>query len=314
MKSVSVKEGDSVTLDTGFKEESDVITWWFKSSLIVESDENGTYTDDETFGDRLELNYETGSLTINNMTTSDSGNYHLEINHNNRTLSKMFIVTVHVFGADEDGVKRVSVKEGDSVTLNTGFKEDFNHINWLFGDSYSFIAKSDGDEISYTGDERFRDRLELNDQTGSLTINNTRITDSGIYKVEINHGNTVTFMVNVCGSFYPYPGLSPGAKAGIGVVILLLVLYIAAVLYYHHKLSKRRMQNHEENTIFVKEGNHATLNPDTEIKSDDVNMWMFEDQDSVIAQMTGPSRETFDGPDGRFSDGLKLDEKTGSLS
>ncbi|CAM4659290.1 unnamed protein product [Leuciscus chuanchicus] len=43
-------------------------------------------------------------------------------------------------------------------------------------------------------------------------------------------------------------------------------------------------------------------------------MWMFGDQDNLIAQLTVRSRETFDGADGRFRDRLKLDKKTGSLT
>ncbi|KAL0161504.1 hypothetical protein M9458_045229, partial [Cirrhinus mrigala] len=40
--------------------------------------------------------------------------------------------------------------------------------------------------ISDDPDGRFRDRLKLNNQTGSLTITNTRTTDSGLYELKIN--------------------------------------------------------------------------------------------------------------------------------
>ncbi|XP_067261160.1 uncharacterized protein [Chanodichthys erythropterus] len=178
VKSVSVMEGDSVTLDTGLRGQINVIEWKFgySDSLI---------TDDERFRDRLELNHQTGSLTINNMRVTDSGLYHLFMDlHNYGLLFRTFIVTVHgVF--DEDEVKTVSVMEGDSVTLETRLREKFNHIKWRFGDSGSFIAEIDSNEISYPLNERFRDRLKMNNQTGSLTIKNTRITDSGDYEIEI---------------------------------------------------------------------------------------------------------------------------------
>ncbi|XP_050958441.1 CD48 antigen [Labeo rohita] len=91
-----------------------------------------------------------------------------------------------VFG---DEVKSVSVMEGDSVTLNTGDtdKQKDYQILWKFGHNSTLIAKINrkNNETTFynnNADGRFRDRLEL-DQTGSLTITNTRTTDSGLYQV-----------------------------------------------------------------------------------------------------------------------------------
>ncbi len=86
-------------------------------------------------------------------------------------------------------VKSVSEKEGDRVTLQTGVTQISGDelIVWRFGDEGKLIAKADIEAKSSPlyYDERFRDRLEL-DQTGSLTITDTRSTDSGFYSVKIS--------------------------------------------------------------------------------------------------------------------------------
>ncbi|KAK7126541.1 hypothetical protein R3I94_017888 [Phoxinus phoxinus] len=45
--------------------------------------------------------------------------------------------------------------------------------------------------------ERFRDRLKLDEETGSLTITNTRTTDSGLYKVIIKNDGTQLNIFNI---------------------------------------------------------------------------------------------------------------------
>ncbi len=68
----------------------------------------------------------------------------------------------------------LSVVEGDSVTLNTNITEipEEDDILWKFGAEKSLIAqinRADG-IINTCNDRRFRDRLKLDDQTGSLSI------------------------------------------------------------------------------------------------------------------------------------------------
>ncbi|XP_016340097.1 SLAM family member 5-like [Sinocyclocheilus anshuiensis] len=90
-------------------------------------------------------------------------------------------------------VESVSVLEGDSVTLDSGFTEmmDDDLILWRFGSENTLIAEINvmaGSMTVYDDvlDERFRDRLKLDNQTGSLTIRDTRTEHGGLYKLQTN--------------------------------------------------------------------------------------------------------------------------------
>ncbi|XP_039538658.1 SLAM family member 5-like isoform X8 [Pimephales promelas] len=100
----------------------------------------------------------------------------------------------------------VSVMEGDSVTLNTGVTEihEDDDIMWTFGDENSLIAKIKKKKQIFTTyddvpDGRFRDRLKLDDQTGSLTITHTTTEHTGVYRLEITGANKSpkTFSVSI---------------------------------------------------------------------------------------------------------------------
>uniref|UniRef100_A0A671K7C7 Ig-like domain-containing protein n=1 Tax=Sinocyclocheilus anshuiensis TaxID=1608454 RepID=A0A671K7C7_9TELE len=92
--------------------------------------------------------------------------------------------------------------EGDSVTLESGLTEiqTADMMIWTFGHSETLIAeiiKDTGRFSTYEGpDGRFRNRLKLDHQTGSLIITNTRTTDSGLYQV-INRSRKTTYSFNV---------------------------------------------------------------------------------------------------------------------
>ncbi len=101
-----------------------------------------------------------------------------------------FVFSPGVSGVYADRVSK-SVMEGDSVTLNTGVKTNQQEdIKWYF--SGFLVAHINGDQSFICTDvqcnkvtERFRGRLKLDHQTGSLTIMNIRTTDSGDYKLQI---------------------------------------------------------------------------------------------------------------------------------
>ncbi len=96
-----------------------------------------------------------------------------------------------MFGVD--AVESVSVLEGDSVALNSGLTEmmDDDLILWRFGSENTVIAEIDVMDDSMTVyddvlDGRFRDRLKLDHQTGSLIITNTRTEHTGLYQLQSN--------------------------------------------------------------------------------------------------------------------------------
>ncbi|KAL1251762.1 hypothetical protein QQF64_019558 [Cirrhinus molitorella] len=240
---VSVMEGDSITLysDVTTMQHEDIF-WYFNDIRIavITGDLSRICTDvqcnedNERFRDRLNIENQTGSLTIMNINTADSGLYQLKTFSNGKSSDKIFIVTVlDAPDADLGKGKTISVMEGKSVTLDPDVIKNTNYVMmWYFNDT--LIAEMTGDQSS----QRFRDRLKLDNQTGSLTITNTRTTDSGVYKVLISHipqhsiriTSLKIFTFTVIGS-----GLSLAVVAGIcvGAGICVMVAAAAGVIYYH---------------------------------------------------------------------------------
>ncbi|XP_051763442.1 SLAM family member 5-like [Ctenopharyngodon idella] len=100
----------------------------------------------------------------------------------------------------------VSVMEGDSVTLNTDVTElrEDEDLLWKYGAEKSLIAKISIENRIFSIyddvlDGRFRDKLKLDHQTGSLTITNITTEHAGVYQLEINGAKltTKTFSVSV---------------------------------------------------------------------------------------------------------------------
>lgn len=101
--------------------------------------------------------------------------------------SENLLSPLWMLGTDE--MKTQEVSEGDSVTLHTGITEPqkYDQILWSFGPRGSVIAQipERTSKTSFRDDERFRGRLQLDSETGDLTIRDVKITQSGDYQLKL---------------------------------------------------------------------------------------------------------------------------------
>nr|XP_055073155.1 SLAM family member 9-like isoform X1 [Misgurnus anguillicaudatus] len=115
-----------------------------------------------------------------------------------KLLEKMFhmllfcLIEWRLVGVFGDEVKSVSVMEGDSLNLQTHLTDiqTVHLILWRFG-PYDTPIVSNYRDISKISiydnvlDGRFRDRLQVNNQTGDLTITNITTKHTGLYQINI---------------------------------------------------------------------------------------------------------------------------------
>ncbi|XP_052445455.1 SLAM family member 9-like [Carassius gibelio] len=122
---------------------------------------------------------------------------------------------IGVFGSETNETQ--SVMEGDSVTLHTDVTEihEKDTIMWKFGAEKSLIAqiKSTSEIFPTFPDGRFRNRLNLDRQTGSLTITNITTQHAGLYEVEtiLAKVSSKTFSVSVFARL-PVPVISSNSS------------------------------------------------------------------------------------------------------
>jgi len=100
------------------------------------------------------------------------------------------------------------VKKGESVTLHTGLThiQTDDLMQWMFGNTVlAEFNKADRRFLPSDGpDGRFRGRLKLDHQNGSLTITDIRFTDSGFYELKTIISRFIiykTFPVTVTGEY-----------------------------------------------------------------------------------------------------------------
>ncbi len=111
-----------------------------------------------------------------------------------------------VFGAETNEIQSVSVMEGDSVTLKTNVTElhEDEDLTWKFGENKSLIVKISNEKLICAFNDTdgiFRNRLKLDNQTGSLTITNITSQHAGLYEQQKRGAklSSKTFSVSVYG-------------------------------------------------------------------------------------------------------------------
>ncbi len=109
-------------------------------------------------------------------------------------LQQLLVCVSGVSATEQNQMKHVIDKE--TVTLESGETNYTSYLmTWHFNDACiaeinANMSKICTDVQCNNGTERFRHRLKLDHQTGSLTIMNTRTTDSGEYKLQIIISNS----------------------------------------------------------------------------------------------------------------------------
>nr|XP_009294351.1 uncharacterized protein si:dkey-182g1.2 isoform X2 [Danio rerio] len=231
VKTLEVTEGDPVFLDSCVTEiqKDDKVVWKFGSRVIATIASNSALlydTDDGIFAGKLQVNDKTGDLIIRNPRPKHSGVYEVKITSVNSAMPcKTFRVAVLDAMPTE-----VSVKVGEPVILQHNISDVhmYDVIEWMFEDGKTAIArinKQISKNPSYDEkNEKFKGRLAL-DQTGYLTIADSKTTDSGLYKLEVigtNLKGNRNFRVIVS-----EPGLS---TVYIVIILVVIVLIVVAVL------------------------------------------------------------------------------------
>ncbi|XP_058617635.1 uncharacterized protein LOC131531105 [Onychostoma macrolepis] len=348
MKSVSVTEGDSITLNTDIKVQSkDMLLWMFgpQETRIAEiyNQNMFMYESNEIFGDKLQMDNQTGSLIIRNIRTEHTGLYKLLIISTRGNSDKRFSVSVYAYlpvPVITTNSSQCSSSERSSVQncslLCSVLNVSHVTLSWFKGNSLlSSISVSDlSISLSLPLEVEYQDN-----NTYSCVINNP-----------INNQTThldISQLCHMCPDSVQYCG-STEAVIRLVLSALVGVAAVAAAVYdfrsgREFEVFRHSWRNTVSNAavfclwifftkcvsgvytdetyemISVMEGDSVTLNTDvTEIQRDDNILWMFKLQNSEtrIAEIYKQTISIYDYKETneRFRDRLKIDEQTGSLT
>uniref|UniRef100_A0A8C1LM77 Immunoglobulin V-set domain-containing protein n=1 Tax=Cyprinus carpio TaxID=7962 RepID=A0A8C1LM77_CYPCA len=92
-------------------------------------------------------------------------------------VSLIFLVTFKTVSSDIQPIS-ITVQEGNSVTLNTTEKAQFHDFLWIKNNLDNIVLYDSKIENIYPS---YKNRVDFNKQTLSITIKNMQKTDSGLY-------------------------------------------------------------------------------------------------------------------------------------
>ncbi|XP_067252585.1 SLAM family member 5-like [Chanodichthys erythropterus] len=233
-------EGDSVTLNTDVTElqRNDQILWTFgpRETRIAEIHRQNIYMDESNriFGHRLQMDSQTGSLTIRNIRSEHSGLYKLQIISDRETLNKKFNVTVYdplpipVITSNSSNCSSSSSSSSSNCSLVCS-AVNVSHVtlSWYKGNSLlSSISVSDlSISLSLPLEVEYQDK-----NTYSCVINNP-------IRNQTKHLDNITQLCHTCAGS---PSANKFLAAFISTVVLVVLVGVTCFLYGKYKRAAQK--------------------------------------------------------------------------
>uniref|UniRef100_A0A8C2C1D0 Ig-like domain-containing protein n=1 Tax=Cyprinus carpio TaxID=7962 RepID=A0A8C2C1D0_CYPCA len=239
----SVTEGDSVSLNTGVSEvqRDDYILWMFNinnsDTRIAEIHRQNIYIDDSTliFGDRLQMDSQTGSLTIRNIRTEHSGLYKLHIIKAAGVTYKSFSVAVYA-------PLPIPVITSNSSNCSSSSSSSVSRCSLLC----SVVNVSHVTLSWYKG----------NSLLSSISVSDLSISLSLPLEVEYQENNTYSCVLNnpisnqtthldidqLCHMCTELMQQSQAVVLSVIVIVLLLAVVVGVICLYHKKFKQPRSE------------------------------------------------------------------------
>ncbi|XP_008301124.1 CD48 antigen-like [Stegastes partitus] len=212
---VTKRDGETVTLHLNqTAHQSKDYLWTYgqhQPVLAITIVTNGqiTLVNGTRFGNRLQTNIETASITISNLTVNDSGIFLVQVLTETGTLLQRFNLTVH-----DNTVINVNVLDGNNVTLDPGIKELQKHhtVKWTKGRDFVGTLIAQWKDFKTFINETFKDVLQLNEHTGALTFTSVTRDLAGYYCVKMLIGSELYILRQYFITVYelvPKPHITP---------------------------------------------------------------------------------------------------------